>query len=159
MTLTNGDVAPDRGREELVADLLDEMTSWNPHERMTAFRSFLRRSLSLTHLHALTILEARGPLTMTQLAEQLRVSVASATGIVGRLEERRLVERRHGSEDRRVVWVHPTRLGAEVFARLRRNRQKRLRKLLDQLSQEELAAFLLGLRAMRRARATLEPES
>lgn len=152
MTLTNGG---EQSRDELVADLLEELTSWNPHERMTAFRSFLRRSLSLTHLHALTILEARGPLAMSHLAEELGVSVASATGIVSRLEERRLVERRHGLDDRRVVWVHPTRLGAGVFARLRRQRVKRLRKLLDQLSPDELTAFLVGLRAMRRARASL----
>lgn len=138
--------------------MLDELTPWSPHERMTAFRSFLRGSLSLTHLHALTVLELRGPLPMGRLADELGVSVASATGIVGRLEERRLVERRHDEADRRVVLVHPTRLGAEVFARLQRRRQRRLRKLLDRLTPDELAAFLVGLRAVRRARANAEPE-
>jgi DNA-binding MarR family transcriptional regulator len=143
-----------RTRGDLVEDLLDEMTPWNPQERMSAFRTFLSGSLSLIHLHVLTILELQGPLSMSRLADELDVSVASATGIVTRMEQRRLVERRHDEADRRIVSVHPTRLGAEVFARLRRHRRDKLKKVLNQLSDDELAAFLTGLRAMRRARAS-----
>jgi DNA-binding MarR family transcriptional regulator len=57
-----------------------------------------------------------------------------------------------------VVSVHPTRLGAEVFARLRRHRRDKLSKLLARLTDDELTAFLTGLRAMRRARAAMGPE-
>ena len=147
-------------REDLVENLLDEMTPWNPRERMSAFGSFLRGSLSLMNIHVLTILEVEGPLSMSRLAEVLGVSLASVTGIVARMEQRRLVERRHDETDRRVVSVHPTRLGGAVFARLRRHRRDKLSKLLGQLSDDELAAFLVGLRAMRRARAAIagEPE-
>jgi DNA-binding MarR family transcriptional regulator len=144
-----------RSRPDLVEDLLDEMTPWNPQERMSAFRSFLSGSLSLIHVHVLTILEVQGPLSMSHLADALDVSVASATGIVSRMEQRKLVERRHADTDRRVVSVHPTRRGGEVFARLRRHRRDRLKKVLGELSDTELSAFLTGLRAMRRARATV----
>jgi DNA-binding MarR family transcriptional regulator len=137
---------------------MDEMTPWDPRERMSAFRSWLSGSLSLIHLHVLTILELEGPLPMSHLAEQLDVSVASATGIVDRMEQRRLIERRHDEADRRVVSVHPTRLGGEVFARLRRNRRDKLAKVLAQLSDDELTAFLTGLRAMRRARNAIAAE-
>lgn len=147
-----------RTRLELVEDLLDEMTPWNAQERMSAFRSFLSGSLSLVHLHVLTILEVEGPLSMSRLAEALDVSVASATGIVGRMEQRGLVERRHDETDRRVVSVHPTRRGSEVFARLGRHRRDKLSKLLAPLSDDELTAFLTGLRAMRRARAAIGAE-
>ena len=157
MTLNiNGNASEPTGsgtREDLVESLLDEMTPWDPRERMSAFKSFLSGSLSLIHIHVLTILEVEGPLSMGRLAEELDVSVASATGIVGRMEQRRLVERRHDDADRRVVVVHPTRVGDEVFARLRRHRRNRLKKLLGQLTDAELTAFLTGLRAMRRARA------
>jgi len=147
-----------RSRPELVEDLLDEMTPWNPQERMSAFRSFLSGSLSLIHIHVLTILEVQGPLPMSRLAEALDVSVASATGIVSRMEQRRLLERRHDESDRRIVSVHRTRLGAEVFLRLRRHRRDKLKKLLGNLSDEELAGFLMGLRAMRKARAATGPD-
>lgn len=154
MTL-NINAAP---RQDLIEGLLEEMTPWNPQERMSAFRTFLSGSLSLIHLNVLTILEIEGPLSMSRLAEELEVSLASVTGIISRMEGRRLVERRHDETDRRVVSVHPTRLGGEVFARLRRHRRAKLRKLLAQLSDDELAAFLTGLRAMRRARATMTAE-
>jgi DNA-binding MarR family transcriptional regulator len=147
-----------RTRQDLVEALMDEMTPWDPRERMSAFRSWLSGSLSLIHLHVLTILELEGPLPMSRLAEQLDVSVASATGIVDRMEQRRLIERRHDDADRRVVSVHPTRLGGEVFARLRRHRRDRLAKVLAQLSDDELTAFLTGLRAMRRARQAIAVE-
>ena len=84
-------------------DLLDEMTPWNAQERLGAFRSFLHGALSLIHVHVLTILEVQGPLSMSKLAEELDVSVASATGIVTRMEQRGLVKRqprRYGSSSR-----------------------------------------------------------
>ena len=42
----------------------------------------------MTHLHALTMLQHHGPLTMSRLAEMLDVSPSNATGIVDRLEDR-----------------------------------------------------------------------
>ena len=135
------------------------MTPWNAQERMGAFRSFLSGALSLIHIHVLTILEVQGPLSMSKLAEELDVSVASATGIVTRMEERGLVTRRHDETDRRVVSVHPTKRGGEVFERLRRHRRDKIRKVLAQLSDDELTAFLTGLRAMRRARAEVGSEA
>jgi DNA-binding MarR family transcriptional regulator len=146
-------------RQDLVENLLDEMTPWNPRERMSAFRSFLRGSLSLMHIHVLTVLEVEGSLSMSHLAEELGVSLASVTGIVARMEQRRLVERRHDESDRRVVSVHQTPLGGAVFARLRRHRRDKLSKLLGQLSDDELTGFLTGLRAIRRARAAIGAES
>jgi DNA-binding MarR family transcriptional regulator len=74
------------------------------------------------------------------------------------MEQRRLIERRHDEADRRVVSVHPTRLGGEVFARLRRHRRDRLAKVLAQLTDDELTAFLTGLRAIRRARQAMAVE-
>ena len=107
----------------------------------------------MIHVHVLTILEVEGTLSMSRLAEELDVSVASTTGIVTRMEERGLVERRHDEADRRVVSVHATKRGGEVFERLRRHRRDKIKKLLAQLTDEELAAFLTGVRAMRRAKA------
>ena len=48
--------------------------------------------------------------------------------------------------------VHLTDRGRQVIERLGAERRDRLGKLLDQLTDEELQAFLIGSRAMRRAR-------
>ncbi len=133
--------------------------AWDPKERVGAFRTWLRGSLSLIHLQVITTLEAEGPLSMTRLADALDVSVASTTGIVGRMEERGLVERRHRSDDRRVVEVHVTRRGERVFQVMERARRDRFRKVLEQLTDSQLDAFLVGMQAMAAARARLRSRS
>jgi DNA-binding MarR family transcriptional regulator len=162
VTLTNsaGGTTPpsEPARDALISELVDEMTSWTPRDRMQAFRSWLKGSLSLIHLHVLTVLEADGPLPMSRLADMLDVSVASATGIVGRMEERGLVERSHGATDRRVVLVRPTAAGIAIFGDMTEHRRRQLTTLLEQLTQEELTALLIGLRAMRNARVALHVE-
>ena len=133
--------------------VVKEMSAWNPRERMGMFRRWLQGSLSIIQLHVLTILEGEGPVSMSRLAEALDVSVASATGIVDRMEQRALVERRHAANDRRVVLVHPTRAGESVFAELEHQRRMMLRDVLSRLTNDELKSCLIGMRAMARARA------
>src|SRR3954462_3139337 len=119
---------------------------------MTAFRSWMKGSLSLFHLHVISVLEAGGPLPMSRLADMLDVSVASATGIVSRMEDRNLVERHHDDDDRRVVLVIPTETGLSVFQAMTEQRRERLGALLARLPDGGLAALLTGLRAVGRAR-------
>jgi DNA-binding MarR family transcriptional regulator len=147
-----------RDRDAMIGELIGEMTSWSPRDRMTAFRSWLKGSLSLIHLHVLSSLEADGPQAMSHLADMLDVSVASATGIVSRMEERSLVERRHDSDDRRVVLVVPTETGTNVFRAMNEHRKERLSMLLARLTDDELTALLTGLRAVRAARESLHAE-
>ena len=162
MTLTNnpgGAQSPfEPARDALISELLDEMTSWSPRERMLAFRSWLKGSLSLIHLHVLTVLEADGALPMSRLADTLDVSVASTTGIIGRMEERGLVERSHGAADRRVVLVRPTAAGIAIFRDMTAHRRQQLATLFERLTHDELTALLTGLRAMRNARIALHVE-
>jgi MarR family 2-MHQ and catechol resistance regulon transcriptional repressor len=80
------------------------------------------------------------------------VSDASATGIVDRMEKRGLVERRHGTGDRRQVLVHATDAGARVFRDIGAERRTALSAVLTELSEDELAALLTGMRAIRTAR-------
>jgi DNA-binding MarR family transcriptional regulator len=145
-------------RDTLIAELVDEMTSWSPRERMNAFRSWLKGSLSLIHLHVLTVLEADGPLPMSKLAETLDVSDASATGIIGRMEERGLVERTHGETDRRVVLVRATAAGDAIFSDMTEHRREHLTRLFARLADDELAGLLTGMRALRAARVALHGE-
>ena len=142
-------------RRRTVDDLLDELTAWGPRERAGAFRQWLRGSLSLVHLHVLTVLEAHGPMPMSKLADALDVSVASLTGIIDRMEDRGLVGRRREPGDRRVVLVHTTDAGAAVFTEMAVERRKDLEPLLDRMTDDELESFLVGLRALRRVRTEM----
>lgn len=139
-------------RRRTIDEVLAELTSENPRERVGAFRQWLKVSLSLVHLHVLTVLESDGPLSMSHLAEALDVSVASATGIIDRMEQRGLVERRREREDRRVVLVHPTDAGAAVFRTIAEQRRQALIPILERMTDQELESCLIGLRAMHRVR-------
>jgi DNA-binding MarR family transcriptional regulator len=139
-------------RQALRRELLEEMTAWSPRDRGGVFKTWHRHALSLIHLNVLTTLEAEGALSMTRLAEAMDVSDASATGIVDRMEKRGLVERRHGTQDRRKVLVHPTQAGTQVFRDMAEHRRVVLARVLDELSEEEMAALLVGMRAIHAAR-------
>jgi DNA-binding MarR family transcriptional regulator len=104
------------------------------------------------HLNVLTILDIEGPLPMRALAAALDVSQASATGIIDRMEQRGLVERQRDAHDRRVIRVAPTGEGMAVLGSLTAERREHMGHILDELTEEELAALLRGLRAVRAAR-------
>lgn len=142
----------DNSRQALERELLDEMTGWSARDRGGVFKSWHRHALSLVHLNVLTALEAEGPLSMKRLAEAMDVSDASATGIVDRMEKRGLVERRHGTDDRRVVRVHATEAGAQVFRDMAEHRRSVLSRVLAELTEDEMAALLVGMRAIHAAR-------
>ena len=147
-----GAEAATTGRSILERELLDEMTAWSPRDRGGVFKTWHRHSLSLVHLNVLTALEVEGPLSMRRLAEAMDVSDASATGIVDRMEKRGLVERRHGTGDRRTVLVHATDAGQLVFRDIGAHRREALTTVLTELSEEEMAALLIGMRAIHAAR-------
>lgn len=142
-------------REELLGDVLNEMNQISFRDFQGALKRWHEGALSLVHLNLLMLLRARGPLTMTHLAELLDVSVASATGIVDRMEKKGVIERTRSEEDRRVVEVSVTDVGEEVFSAMQAERQIRITQLLSEIRDDDLAALLQGLRAFRDARERL----
>ena len=74
--------------------------------------------LSPPQVRALGVLDPDRPVPMSELAEALHCDNSNVTGIVDRLEDRGLVERRSATHDRRVKMLAVTDRGAEVRARL-----------------------------------------
>lgn len=144
-----------RADRPLVAQVVDELTMWNPREFIAAFQKWHQGAVSLVHLNVLTLLEASGPMPMGRLAEQLDISVASITGVVDRMEARGLVERRRDSEDRRVILVHPGKGGRKLFEDIGKRRRLGLAALLSKLNDQQLEGLLEGHRALRAARVEL----
>jgi DNA-binding MarR family transcriptional regulator len=142
-------------REALLGDVLAEMNMISLKDFQGALRRWHEGTLSLVHLNVLMILRSRGPLTMTHLAELLDVSVASATGIIDRMEKKGVIERRRSEQDRRVVEVYVTEGGQQVFSAMEAERRIRLTQLLGSIADADLAALLTGLRALREARERL----
>lgn len=138
-------------RTTLVAELLDELSSRGPKEVLRHMRHWPGGRLSLVHLNVLLTLRDE-PLPMGSLAEAMDVSQASVTGIVDRMEQRGLVERQRDEDDRRIVRVALTDEGRRLIGLLADQRREHLAQLIDDLTTEEIAGFLTGVRALRRAR-------
>jgi len=74
--------------------------------------------LSTPQMLALRSLEPGTPAPMSALAELLHCDNSNITGIVDRMEDRGLVERRPAAHDRRVKHIVVTEKGAELRTRL-----------------------------------------
>jgi len=145
-------LSDDRSPDSVLPEVLEELNQISFRDFQGALKRWHQGSLSLIHLNVLMMLRFNGPQTMSRLAETLDVSVASATGIIDRMEHKGVIERRRNDEDRRVVEVHVTDEGRAVFSQIQAERQSRMTQMLSVVPEEDLAALLRGLRAIREAR-------
>ncbi len=99
-----------------------------------------------------------GSPSMSELAAEMRLQPSTVTGIVSSLIERGRLERREDPDDRRVVRVALTPVGAQEHEDHARQRRQRLFLLLGHVSDTELGAIREALALLERAarRATEE---
>jgi DNA-binding MarR family transcriptional regulator len=114
------------------------------------------RELSLTASSTLAFLERSGPQRITALAESAGITQPSMTALVTRLEETGLVERQADPMDGRVVLVGLADDGAAYVAGRRRQGRDLVLELLGRLPEDELAALVAALPAIRRISATTQ---
>src|SRR5438046_10713874 len=87
----------------LADQIISELGPFMAHQRHKWAAQCQAYGLSMTHFQILAVLDADGPTPMSRLADQLGVGDSNVTGIIGRLEERGVVERVHDAMDRRMV--------------------------------------------------------
>jgi DNA-binding MarR family transcriptional regulator len=116
------------------------------------------RELSLTAVSTLATLQRTGPRRVTDLALVQGVSQPSMTSLIGSLESAGHVERHSDPGDRRVTLVALTDEGAAVLQQRRRVATDSLLTLIDQLTDEEIAALAAALPALDRLHQLDEQE-
>lgn len=140
-----------RDTRSVAAALLDELGPIIAGERAAFAHRCHTRSISMTHLLLMTLLETHGSLPMSRVAELLGCGLPAATGIVSRMEERALVVRQHDTEDRRVVTLRLSEEGAAEIRELQLSRRERMAAALAHLSDPERDQLLASVRALRAA--------
>ncbi|HWE57723.1 MAG TPA: MarR family transcriptional regulator [Acidimicrobiales bacterium] len=90
-----------------------------------------------SQMSALSVLRARGELTLGELAAIERIAPPSMTRIAARLEANGLLERRADSADRRVARVAISATGTELLRRSRERGDAFVTARLQSLSDEE----------------------
>jgi DNA-binding MarR family transcriptional regulator len=101
--------------------------------------------LTMPQLKTLFLARTPGGMSHSDIARALHVGLSTVTGIVDRLVEHGLVERRTDPEDRRLIHVAITATGNELVDRLWANRQEHLEQVLAMLTPEERNTLKLAL--------------
>lgn len=99
------------------------------------------RDLTLGQMRLLFLLLREGPQPMGRVAEVFDLSSTASSGFVARVERHGLVERRHRSDDRRVVECALTDSGTRFLQGISGMRLDLTRQRLAVLEPHELAEF------------------
>lgn len=99
------------------------------------------RDVTLGQLRTLFMIRREGPLSIGLVAESLGVGAAAASGFVERIERHGLVERRHRTDDRRIVECHLTEAGERLLDDLAGVQMNALRRALGVLTPDERLEF------------------
>jgi DNA-binding MarR family transcriptional regulator len=102
-------------------------------------RLFREHGLTPSQYNILRILRGEGgPLPILEIAERMVTVVPGITGLIDRLEQAGLVERRRCPEDRRVVYVALRDKAAQLLAKLDEPVLRLHKELMGHLSEDEL---------------------
>jgi DNA-binding MarR family transcriptional regulator len=89
--------------------------------------------VTLAQYRALVVLASRGPQRLADLATALSVDRSTATRMCDRLVRKRLVVRRRGIDDRRVVRISLTEPGAELVSEVTQRRRAEIRRIVRRM--------------------------
>ena len=110
---------------------------------------WLKSDITVAQLRVLLVLFAEGPSRMSSIATSLDIAISTATGIVDKLVNKKLVIRNDDPEDRRLVICTLSDHGTKLMSQLWLLGQSQIEKLLHGLTEEQLnkaaevAQFLL----------------
>lgn len=91
-----------------------------------------------------TVIE-KGPLTATAISREMHISPSTVVGILDRLEDKGLIIRERGREDRRIVFITATAAGQTLASETPSPLQKQLSDALKKLPELEQATITLSL--------------
>ena len=129
-----------------VGEMARELMS---HLEVLATRFLLtQKELSRSETSVLRFLAGHGAASMTDVAAGVNLALSSATGIVDRLVERKLVERERPEEDRRTVMVELTQKGRKMHQAFVQDRIALGMGMLEPLAPAERRKLLSFFRKM-----------
>ena len=93
--------------------------------------------LSVTEMHTIEAIGAKKERTMSEVANDLGITVGTLTTAINKLIKKEYVERRRIEEDRRVVLVKLTEKGRDAYKLHERFHLEMIEETIDLLSEDE----------------------
>jgi DNA-binding MarR family transcriptional regulator len=132
-------------RDELIARIIDLYASINHAMRQLKAEPWMELDLTIAQLKSLVFISHEGSTNPKNLAMALGVTPSNVTGIVDRLIEQGLVNRREDPQDRRMLRLRSTEKGEALLTGLREKAIAGLSSVLAKMSSEELSVLVTGL--------------
>ncbi len=106
--------------------------------------------LTFTQLRGLSMLARRQPLRMSDLADALGMTAASASALIDRMVQRGFVTRRSDPDDRRTVLVELSRRGQRILDIMERGSSDHFTRMIEKMTASERDALATTLQAFLR---------
>ncbi len=119
-------------------DKLDEMMPYVVRRLHQELAQSLEEGITGNQFFVMKMINDRGQMTVSEVAEEFNVSLSAVTSLVDRLHKTGMVERRRSEDDRRVVWLELTERGRNIVGACLESRRRILRRYLDKLDEKEL---------------------
>jgi DNA-binding MarR family transcriptional regulator len=139
-------------RSELAAQLHEQFARLTRQLRTLE----LPQGVTPERLSALSVIDKRGPISVTALAEKVMVRPATMSRMVTALVDEGLVKRTEDKNDGRGVLVSATPKGRRIYQRAQEQRLQHFAEVLESLNDEQLAAMRSLTSALERL--TLSPD-
>jgi len=102
-------------------------------------------SVTAAQLNCLLAVHESGALPLSHIAKLIMVKSSTVTGIIDRLEQKRLVERVRTSRDRRVITIQLTEAGIRLANNAPPPIQQKIIDGLKKLPKEDIERIVTGL--------------
>lgn len=126
--------------EKFVQNLLLVMPVWNS-KLVRPFKDSLNGEMSLETYYCLETLKSLGVVTMTELAQHLKVPKQQVTKLVDNLYKYQFVERAHVEDDRRRISIRLTAKAVDYLDEYYLKNTAFIRMLEEKLTEEELLSL------------------
>jgi MarR family transcriptional regulator, 2-MHQ and catechol-resistance regulon repressor len=115
---------------------------------LLAKQSIANTGLCLTDFGALEALLHKGPLTISEIQDKVRLASGSMTAAVDRLEKLGLVVRKSSATDRRARVIHLTAEGKRLAVSCFERHAEDLEALMSALSQKEKEQLYVSIKKL-----------
>jgi 4'-phosphopantetheinyl transferase len=130
-----------KSRPELIEGILKSANDIFRVLLPTMPRELLMMDFTMPQLKTMFLLFLNGPTRMSDLAADLGVTLATATGLVDRLVEREMVTRESLPGDRRVVLCRLAGAGQKSVSRIWESARDRMQGFLREMDSSNLEAL------------------
>jgi len=106
---------------------------------------FKKMGVTQSQILVMRVLNLRGDMKVSDISKELDLSNSTVSGIIDRLVEKKIVQRKRSDEDRRIVMIsladeyrQPVKKGLNAFA-------QKMRKALSTMTEEDVESIIRGL--------------